>query len=194
MKEYPLYPARHYESFQEFVKNIGSEFGHLPAITEYSPKGEKISHTYSDLAKDVWRVADEMDARGWRGIHMAIVGENSYDWVALFLAAVCRDNTVIPIDIEQPTELIGHYITHADTEMVFVSKSMRGVLKQLPEIASLPTVSLDIRELSNLEREEEELRTDVYKRQRVCWARSLRAAHGLLFHLGSRRRESEPCC
>ncbi|MBR2079599.1 MAG: AMP-binding protein, partial [Clostridia bacterium] len=59
------------------------------------------------------------------GKHIAIVSENSYDWIVAFFAIVCTKSVAVPVDKELPDKDISMLITKGDAEAVFHSRTYK---------------------------------------------------------------------
>lgn len=57
------------------------------------------------------------------GKHIAIIGENSYEWLLCFFAIVCGGSVAVPIDKELPEKEIRALLQGADVQAVFYSPS-----------------------------------------------------------------------
>lgn len=132
MKQYPWYPTKKYGTFADFVSAL-PQFGEKPAVTEYDRQGQKATHSYAELYADVCALAQSLQAQGIAGQHTAIVGENSYAWIAAFLAVCSSGGVAVCIDIEQPDETIAQMLALADVQNVFASGSMIGLCRKIAE-------------------------------------------------------------
>ena len=64
------------------------------------------------------------------GKHIAIMGENSYEWLVVYFAATYCGATAGCIDIEQPDETILQMLEGADVDVVFVSSAYEDICKK----------------------------------------------------------------
>ena len=62
---------------------------------------------------------------GLGGKHIAIVSENSYDWIVAYFSIVCGGGVAVPIDKELPDKDISMLISKGDAEAVFHSRNYR---------------------------------------------------------------------
>lgn len=89
-------------------------------------KGKNIvSKTYADVFDDVCSLGTWLNANGFHRKHIAIIGENSYEWLVAFFAITCGGNVAVPIDKELPENEIARLIDKADIDVMFYSKSYR---------------------------------------------------------------------
>ena len=109
--DYPLNNVNTYETVGEFLQKAEARFGDRPAVTVYDGEGKEHCHTYRTLIRDVKALALMLLDMGVAGKHLAIVGENSYEWLVLFLACCSIGGVAMPVDVEQQDEKILHCIT-----------------------------------------------------------------------------------
>lgn len=131
MFRYPPYEAQYHETFPAFLESLKARFGRGNALTAYSRRGEPATLTYDEFYDAVRRRADELAARGLDGRHVAIVGENSIDWVVLFFACELRGAVAVCIDIEQPDDTIRQMIRRADAAAAYCAAVYRPIAAPL---------------------------------------------------------------
>ena len=70
----------------------------------YPLESGELRKTYRDLQADVNALGTWMYHHKIRGKHVALVGENSYEWLVAFLASVNGGNVAVAIDRNLPEE------------------------------------------------------------------------------------------
>lgn len=85
-------------------------------------KGEVVSFTANRFRSDVAALATALNDMGLKGKHIAIISENSYNWVVCFFAISCGGSVVVPIDKELKDETISGLLTKADVDAVCFSR------------------------------------------------------------------------
>lgn len=87
------------------------------------PKGKnQLSKTYRELLHDVCSLGTWLYNKNIRKKHIAVIGENSYEWLVCFFAIVCGENIVVPIDKDLPDKEIKRLLLNADVEVIFYSE------------------------------------------------------------------------
>jgi long-chain acyl-CoA synthetase len=84
--------------------------------------------TYREFWEEVNALGTWMNHQEIQG-HIAIIGENSYEWLLCFFAIVNGGNVAVPIDKELPEEEIAALLEKADVQTVFYSQSYYGNIK-----------------------------------------------------------------
>lgn len=105
-----------------FVRS--EEFGDRIAVVE-KVKKQPVAYTVKQFHDKVREVGTALYELGLAGKHIAIVSENSYDWIVSFFAIVCTKSVAVPIDKELPDKDISMLITKGDAEAVFHSKTYK---------------------------------------------------------------------
>ena len=106
MKKFELYDIPYFDTFFGYVSYISEKFPDSVGICQYDRRGNLTERSYGQLGRDVFAAARAIKADGFAGKHIAIVGENCYEWLAAFLAINCAGAVAVPVDIEQPDETI----------------------------------------------------------------------------------------
>ena len=92
-------------------------------------KKDIIEHTVKDFREDVFALGTALLDAGFKGKHIAIVSENSYNWVVSFFAIACGVGVVVPVDKELKDEDISMLISKADASAVCFSKTYYSTVK-----------------------------------------------------------------
>ena len=132
MKKFEWNKRDYYDTFPLFLAGIRDKFGDKPAVTWYDRKGGEHSRSYAKLAEETDCLRRAMRARGLSGKRIALVGENSYEWIVAYLAVAAEGGCAVCIDAEQPDECIWQMMELAETEAVFASCSCLPICKSIP--------------------------------------------------------------
>lgn len=127
MRKYPLNPVAYYTRFRDMIEDLGEKYGDKPAISWFSRKQEETVVSYHQLCEDVKYLQEAFIAMGLAGKHLAIVGENCYEWLLVYFAACYCGSTAVCVDIEQSDETIQYMLATADTDAVFLSPAYADV-------------------------------------------------------------------
>ena len=122
MKKYPLNQVEYYSTFRAMIEALPVGREDLPGISWFTRKGEEQGVTLGKLREDVRNLQAAFAFMGLAGKHIAILGENSYEWLLVYFAANYCGATAVCVDIEQPDETIRQMIDMSDASaLVFVS-------------------------------------------------------------------------
>lgn len=130
MKKYPLNEVQYYSRFRDMVEDLGEKYGDAPAISWFTRTQKEMGVTYRQFRDDVRYLQEAFVQRGLNGKHLAIVGENCYEWILVCFAANYCGSTAVFVDIEQSDETIMQMLTMADTDAIFLSPSYEDICQQ----------------------------------------------------------------
>ena len=130
MKKYPLNQVQYYSRFRDMVEDLGEKYGDAPAISWFTRAQKEMGVTYRQFRDDVRNLQEKMVQLGLNGKHIAIVGENCYEWILVCFAANYCGSTAVFVDIEQSDETILQMLTMADTDAIFLSPSYKDICLQ----------------------------------------------------------------
>ncbi len=130
MKKYHLNQVDYYDRFRDMIDGMAEKYGDAPAISWYTRKQEEQGVSYRKLQNDVRCLQEKLIETGLAGKHIAIVGENSYEWLLVYFAANYCGSVAVCIDIEQPDETILQMLEMADTDAVFLAPAYQEICSQ----------------------------------------------------------------
>lgn len=127
MKKYPLNEVEYYSTFREMIEALPDGRENCPGISWFTRKGEENGVTLGKLRDDVRALAAYFVKSGLAGKHIAILGENSYEWLLVYFAAAYCGAVAVCVDIEQPDDTIIQMLEMADVSAVFCIDSIRDI-------------------------------------------------------------------
>lgn len=116
-KIYPYYESPMFYDLREPVDYCAETYGNKTAFHWLENKVEK-SKTYNEVRNDITALGEYFLNNGYRGKHIAVIGENSYNWVITYFATVNSGNVIVPIDKECTKEDIKYFIEQSDAEIL----------------------------------------------------------------------------
>lgn len=127
MRKYALNQVDYYERFRDMIDGMAEKYADAPAISWFTRKQEEQGVSYRQLQQDVRCLQEMLIETGLAGKHIAIVGENSYEWLLVYFAANYCGSVAVCIDIEQPDETILQMLDMADTDAVFLTSAYQDI-------------------------------------------------------------------
>lgn len=79
--------------------------------------------TYKTFVENVRAVAASFTNKGYKNNHIAVLGENSYEWIVSYFGAIYSGNVVVPIDKDLTSEELSTLLTMADISLIVYSSS-----------------------------------------------------------------------
>ena len=132
-----LYDVKRVKSIKELMQNSVAEAGDRDAF-RYKKGKEIVSVTYNEFQKDTLSLAVALNKLGVNGKHIAVIGENSYNWLTVYLTVLKSKSVLVPIDKELPLKDIINVLKHSESEVLFYSeryeKHIREISNALPNV------------------------------------------------------------
>ena len=89
--------------------------------------------TYNEFKKDIDCLGTALTTINMDDKHIAVIGENSYNWITVYLTAIQSNGVFVPIDRELPYEGIVNILKHSDSEILFFSKKYEKYIEKIKE-------------------------------------------------------------
>jgi len=129
------------KSVQEMLQHSKELYGDQPAFRQFEAYGTESTITYTEFAERVNELRAALMQDGMQGLHFAVVGETSLEWISVYLAVIGGIGIAVPIDKELSDNSIIRQLNHADVDVVFVSrKSLEKIRRLLPQCPGIKTL------------------------------------------------------
>ncbi len=128
-KNYPLYEVTPVSSVREIIDIAVKEAGDKHAFKYRLPGNEIIEITYSEFERDLNAIGSALTDMGVIDHHIAQIGENSYRWIAVYIATLMGDGVYVPVDKELPEADILNILTHSDSDVLFYTPRYDDIVK-----------------------------------------------------------------
>ena len=128
-KEYPYYELPEIKDLKDMIQQKALALAKLPAFV-YPGKNGNITKTYSELRDDINAFGTWLYSKKFKNSHIAIIGENSYEWLVAFFAIVNGGNVAVAIDKGLPENEIKNLCKIGDVDAAFVSETYIDKVKK----------------------------------------------------------------
>ena len=129
------YVERKYlEDLKELIDYVGKEYGNKTAY-RYR-EGQGITDvSFEKFSADVTALGEYILNSGYKdGDRIALIGENSYNWVVAYFAVINSGNVVVPIDKELKANEIYRLINDSDSKMIIHSTSKNSCIEEMKDL------------------------------------------------------------
>ena len=100
-RRYPYYSVPEPRDLRELVNYCAEQYGEKTAFWYKTGNGdETVNKSFVQLKKDIEALGTYLYSAGKKDAHIAILGENSYEWIVSYFAIVNGGSVVVPIDKE----------------------------------------------------------------------------------------------
>ena len=119
-----------------------------------------IEVTYKEFVSDTDELGTALASLGMADKHIAMIGENSYKWLTVYLTVLKSTGVFVPIDRELPCKDIINVLKHSDSEVLFYSEKYEKWIQEIK--ANVPNIKFFIG-LNRHENEENILSYNLFK-------------------------------
>ena len=128
------YTVPFYDTFPEFLAGIAKTYGGRPALSWFTRRQEERTLTYQELVQQAGSLRRALLSRGLQpGSHVAIVSENSAEWIISFLALVSCGCVAVCVDTEQSDDSIRDMVRRCGAGGLFLSATFLPICLPLLE-------------------------------------------------------------
>ena len=145
---YKLYDVEKFGTIKEMMELAVKEAGDTVAF-KFRRDGQIQDVTYRQFYADTMALGTALASLGMGDRHIAMVGENSYNWIMVYLTVLKSSGVYVPIDKELPFADIMNIVIDGDCEVVFYTKRYEDDFMQ--HAAEMPKVRFFI----GIDREED---------------------------------------
>ncbi|MCL1808321.1 MAG: AMP-binding protein [Clostridiales bacterium] len=125
-----LYPVRPIADLRELINSSASLFASKPAFyVKDAPGGKYRPITYEKFKEDIDSLGTALVDMGFKGKKIALIGENSYEWVVTYCAVANGTGVIVPLDKELHPGEINNLLERAKAAAVVYSKKMASAVK-----------------------------------------------------------------
>ena len=147
-------------SIKEMLEIAVKEAGDKTAFEYKDESNEIVKVTYKEFEKDTEELGTALASIGMQDKHIAIIGENSYKWLTVYLTVLKSTGVFVPIDRELPCKDIINVLKHSDSEVLFYSEKYEKWIQEIKE--NVPNIKFFIG-LNKKKHNENILSYDVFK-------------------------------
>lgn len=138
-RNYPLYDVPKIDSIRELIELQAKENPQNDVFC--FRKRKSIEHvTYEELKLQTEYLGTYLHKCGYRNKKIALLGENSYEWLLGFLAVTGGDMVAVPLDKELSVEELSVLITDSGCSAVIYSKNYSDIVEGLNQLAELDSL------------------------------------------------------
>lgn len=124
---YPYYDIPAIASIADMLETAARERPDFVAFRYRSGRDAVTDKTCRDVLTDVRKAACQIERAFGRGRHIAILGENSYEWLLGFFGALGSGNVAVPVDKDLPAGEVADMLREADVSAALVSPAYADV-------------------------------------------------------------------
>ena len=121
------------ESIKEMLDLAVKEAGNKNAF-EYKNGDKIVKITYKQYVDDINSLGTALASLNMHNKHVAIIGENSYKWLTVYLCMLQSTGVFVPIDRELTCLDVINVLKHSDSEVLFFSKKYAQYIPEIKKV------------------------------------------------------------
>lgn len=133
MKNYPLYEHAKIPTLKDLLSFCAKKYGCNPAF-QYENKKDIVSKSYIQFKEEVEAFGTYLFDCGYQNCHIAVLGENSYEWILTHFSVTCGKNVVVPLDKELKEEEIAALLKDSECKIMVYSDTYSDRVKVLQDM------------------------------------------------------------
>ena len=131
-KNYELNKVTKIETIKEMMQLAVKEAGDKIAFEYRNPKNKEeiIKVTYEEFENDTNYLGTALSTILDHNTHIAIIGDNSYDWLTVYLTVLKSNHVFVPIDKELTKQEIFNVLKSSDSEVIFYAEKYEKYIEE----------------------------------------------------------------
>lgn len=148
MQNYGLYKHTAVYTIRELLDNCVSEYGEKTAFI-YQSKKQDVSVSFTQFKTQVDALGSYLFHNKCIDVHIAVFGENSYEWILMHFATTCGGNVIVPIDKDLDADNISELLNDSESKVLVYSNTYLDIVEKLQQ--KLPDITyINMNDISSL--------------------------------------------
>lgn len=131
-KTYGLYQHVPVYTTKELLDFCVRQHGEKEAFA-YRNKKDTVSVSFTRFKSDVENLGSYLFDTDFKACHIAVFGENSYEWILTHFAVTCGGNVIVPIDKELDADGVAELLLDSESKLLVYSDTYADIVQQLRE-------------------------------------------------------------
>lgn len=127
---YPYYEHTPVYTLKELIAFCAEKHGTQSAF-QYQNRKTDVEVNFVQLKENVEALGTYLFEQGYRDTHIAVFGENSYEWILTHFAVTCGKNVIVPIDKELEVEDIAYLLKDSECKVLFYSDTYADIAEKI---------------------------------------------------------------
>ncbi|MGI6084626.1 MAG: AMP-dependent synthetase/ligase [Acetivibrionales bacterium] len=126
------YSVQKINTLKEMLEMCANKYSdHIAFKFRNQPHSETITKTYSEFVADVNAFGSALTDLNLNNSRIAIIGENRYEWVVSYLAAINGAGVVVPLDRMLPPNEIELMLERGEVDVLVYSQSFQHTIEDI---------------------------------------------------------------
>lgn len=115
---------------RDIIETSGKSYADIKAV-KWLKKKEIFDRSYQELLENVKTVRKGLEAEGFQGKHIALIGTSSVEWMESYLGIITGRAVAVPLDAGLPAEDLVDLLDRSDAEGLFLSPKCQNLLTEI---------------------------------------------------------------
>lgn len=138
-KVYPFYHTEDIYTLKDFLDFCEEKYSKNIAFS-FQKKKDLVTKTYFDFKNEVIKLSNYLIENNLSEKKIALLGENSYEWILSYFAIANSKNIVVPIDKELDVQAVEKIIQKTEAELLIYSNDYSDYAEAISN--SFPQINL----------------------------------------------------
>lgn len=138
-KVYPFYHTEDIYTLKDFLDFCEEKYSKNIAFS-FQKKKDLVTKTYFDFKNEVIKLSNYLIENNLNEKKIALLGENSYEWILSYFAIANSKNIVVPIDKELDVQAVEKIIQKTEAELLIYSNDYSDYAEAISN--SFPQINL----------------------------------------------------
>lgn len=141
-KNYPKYQHQELDNIRELLNWTANQYGDKIAFS-YEQKHTVKTISYGTFKEQVLSLGTYLYSKGYHNkCHIAVIGENSYEWIQAYFAVVCGGNVIVPLDKDFSAQEISEKLKDSGCCLLILPQDYSEVIELLNE-SNINTITMN---------------------------------------------------
>jgi len=124
-------------SIKEMMELAVKEDGDKVAF-RYREDDKIVDVTYKEFQNDTLALGTALIEKGFTKNHIAVIGDNSYNWITVYLTVLKSSSVIVPVDKELPIEDVVNVVNDSDSVVLFYDeKHEKGIMEYADKMPNI---------------------------------------------------------
>ena len=155
-KPYPLNTVPKINNLKEFILYCASTYKDRTAF-QFERDNDVLKISFQEFLDNVNGLGTQLHHIGFRDAKIALIGENSYDWILSYFAVVNGGNIIVPLDPETTEDDLGTLLSNTEVSCVICSEKCLGKIQRIQNQLNLQQIYVFEKDMSDLVSQGKEL-------------------------------------
>lgn len=143
-KQIPLYEVTAYTNLRQLMEDRAVNLPDKPVFSYMDYRKEKkYNISSSQFLNEMQQYGTWLFAQGYRKTKIAILGENSYQWLLSFLSVIGGNNIAVPLDKELSPKAIMELLTDSESRVLIYSDAYIDVIQEIQKEMNIDFINMN---------------------------------------------------